>query len=312
MVIFMSFLNLYPQETEKWPDQVREISFFSPVDSSMQPALFFDSGSKTPRPLLVALHTWSNDYKQSASIPYARWCIEKDWLFIHPDFRGANDHPEACGSPLAMADIYAAVQWVKKQGMADPGRIYLVGSSGGGMAALLAAAAYPDEWTAVSAWVPVTDLTAWYWEGLERKNDYPEMIRLSCGGVPGESDDIDREYRLRSPLTQLANARAVDLDINAGLHDGYTGSVPVSHSLRAFNVLAGESDRLSDEQIGYFLSKQQVPPDLIQPLSDVSYGEKKPLFRRQSGCTRLTIFEGGHEIIYEAALLWLAEQREKN
>ena len=309
MVILMSAQISSAQPAEKWPEQVKDIKYFSAADSSMQPALFYDSGHNTPRPVLVALHTWSGGYMQSSSIPYARWCIEKDWLFIHPDFRGPNDHPQACGSPLAMADIQAALQWVKENCTVDTSRIYLIGNSGGGMAALLAAALYPESWTAVSAWVPVTDLTAWYKEGIERKNNYPEMVKRSCGGVPGESAAVDREYRQRSPLTHLAKAKGVTLDINAGIHDGHQGSVPVSHTLRAFNALAEKEDRLSPEQIAYFVSEEKVPPDLIEPLIDTSYGEKKPLFRRQSGNTRVTIFEGGHGIVFEAALNWLAAHK---
>ena len=309
MVIIMMANRNYAQETESWPEQVKEITYFTPIDSSLQPALFYDSGSQTSRPLLVALHTWSNDYRQSGSIPYARWCIENDWLFIHPDFRGANDHPAACGSPLAMADIEAAVHWVKDNYALDTSRIYLAGTSGGGMAALLAAALYPDLWTAVSAWVPIADLAAWYEEGLTRDNRYPQMIRLSCGGVPGESDEIDRQYALRSPITHLSGARGVTMDINAGIHDGHSGSVPVSHTLRAFNTVAAANDQLTEEQIDYFVREEKVPPDLVEPLQDASYGEKIPLFRRQSGNTRVTIFEGGHEIVFEAALQWLAAQR---
>ena len=309
MAVIMIVVNVLAQETEAWPEQVKDITFFSQADGSMQPALFYDSGNPAPRPLLVALHTWSNGYKQSGSIPYVQWCIEKDWLFIHPDFRGANDHPQACGSPLALADIYAAVQWAKEQGAVDTSRIYLVGTSGGGMAALLAAAYFPRLWTAVSAWVPISDLSAWYHEGIEQKSRYPEMIRQSCGGIPGESDDTDRQYRLRSPLTHLAKARGLKLDINAGIHDGHTGSVPVSHTLTAFNALAIEEDQISEENIRYFVMEEKVPPDLIQPLNDPSYGEKIPLFRRQSGNTRVTIFKGGHEIIFGAALGWLEKQK---
>ena len=53
--------------------------------------------TKQAVPLLVALHTWSGDYKQRASIPYAQWCIEKGWAFVHPQFRGPNRRPEATG-----------------------------------------------------------------------------------------------------------------------------------------------------------------------------------------------------------------------
>ena len=42
---------------------------------------------------------------------------------------------------------------------------------------------------------------------------------------------------------------------------------------------------------------------------DASFGIHAPIFRRASGNTRVTIFEGGHEIVHQAALNWLAKQR---
>jgi len=42
---------------------------------------------------------------------------------------------------------------------------------------------------------------------------------------------------------------------------------------------------------------------------DKTYGAKCVLFRRQSGTARVTIFQGGHEIIPAAALHWLAKQQ---
>jgi len=56
------------------------------------------------------------------------------------------------------------------------------------------------------------------------------------------------------------------------------------------------------------VEKAEVPPDLVdKALSDEAYGEKQPIFRRASRNARITIFDGGHEIIYEAALGWLAK-----
>ena len=101
------------------------------------------------------------------------------------------------------------------------------------------------------------------------------------------------------------------LDINAGITDGHTGSVPISHSLRAFNALAGEADRLSDRQIAHFVETQTVPPGLEFAEADPTYGAKRVLFRRQSNNVRITIFDGGHELITEAAFAWLERQEKK-
>ena len=100
------------------------------------------------------------------------------------------------------------------------------------------------------------------------------------------------------------------LDINAGITDGHNGSVPISHSLEAFNVLAAPKDLLTAEVIAEFVKTATVPKTLSgQASEDVSYGKKAVLFRRQSSATRVTIFQGGHEIIPGAALQWLAKQK---
>lgn len=88
-------------------------------------------------------------------------------------------------------------------------------------------------------------------------------------------------------------------------------STSISHSLLGFNVLAKPEDRLSEDEISFFVEKARVPDHLLVTLSDPTYGKKQPLFRRESGKARVTIFDGGHEIIYAAALSWLSHQRKE-
>ena len=110
----------------------------------------------------------------------------------------------------------------------------------------------------------------------------------------------------------MARARGVNLDINAGITDGHNGSVPISHSFEAFNALAEPKDRLSPALIGEFVKTAKVPVALRkETAADASYGGKTVLFRRKSGAVRVTIFQGGHEIIPEAGLQWLAKQVRK-
>ena len=296
-----------------WPRQVREIRYLSSADSTAQPAMFYAPDKNEDRiPLLVALHTWSGSYNQKISIPYAQWCIDKGWIFIHPDFRGPNRRPEATGSELVVKDILSAVDYAKKSANVDPNRVYLVGASGGGYTALLMAGRAPHIWAGVSAWVPIADLRAWYFESSKAGRRYADDIVKSCGGVPDANAGVDREYEKRSPVTYLHKAVSLSLDINAGITDGHTGSVPVSHSLRAFNLVAAPGDRISEEDIKFFTEEAQVPAHLKAEISAPAYGKKVPLFRISSGRARVTIFDGGHEIIYEAALSWLAEREKTN
>lgn len=297
-------------EVDGWPAGVQEVSYRSTGDDSDQPALMYLAPTPEPAPLLVGLHVWSTDYRGGADGPkYAQWCIDNGWHFIHPDMRGPNNHPDSTGSELVIADVLSAVAYARQQAEVDADRIYLVGVSGGGFDALLMAGHAPRMWAGVSAWVPITDLRAWYAETKAADRRYWRDIEASCGGPPGASEEVDRAYRERSPLTHLARARGLAIDINAGIHDGHTGSVPISHSLRAFNVVADPDDAISEAAIEQMVDDRAVPEALQFSGEDETYGSKPVLLRRTSGPARVTIFEGGHEIVVEAAMSWLARQR---
>ncbi len=321
--LFISFASLWfcfsltvmssekePVKKLTWPAEVKEIQYFCSADRSQQPAMFYTPKTDAPIPLLVGLHSWSADYRQrDPGVYYARWCIEKNWVFIHPNFRGPNNKPQATGSEFVVQDIKDAVTFSTQKANVDVNRIYLVGSSGGGYAALLMAGRAPEIWAGVSAWVPIVDLVAWHQESRERKNRYAAMIESSVGGPPLLGASAYAESIKRSPITYLKNAQGLPLDINAGINDGHNGSVPISHSLRAFNRLAKPKDKISEADIQFFIKNAAAPELLKQSVSDATYGNKQPLFRRTSGKTRITIFDGGHEIIPQAALNWLAKQR---
>ena len=292
-----------------WPEEIQEIKYRSASDDTDQPALHFAPSTKEARPLLVGLHSWSSDYRQ-ANTSYGKWAVNHDWHFIHPNFRGRNRTPSSMGSELAVQDILSAVSWARQQGNIDPNRIYVIGASGGGYASLLMAGRAPELWAGVSAWVPISDLVKWHAETAARKLRYAGEIEAALGGhkpVPGTPAHADALKR--SAITYMARARGVNLDINAGITDGHNGSVPISHSLEAFNALAAPRDQLSSALIGEFVKTAKVPAALRKETAvDASYGRKTVLFRRKSGAARVTIFQGGHEIIPEAGLQWLAEQ----
>ena len=66
---------------------------------------------------------------------------------------------------------------------------------------------------------------------------YAKDVEACLGGPP--APEREAEYRKRSPLFSLAQARGLPIDIQSGIRDGHGGaSVPIDHSLRAFNALA--------------------------------------------------------------------------
>jgi pimeloyl-ACP methyl ester carboxylesterase len=272
--------------------------------------MFYKPDADEPRPLLVALHSWSSDYRQPASAIYAEWCIANGWVFIHPNFRGRNVRPEATGSELVVKDVLSAVDYAKQNARVDGSRFYAVGWSGGGHLALLTAGRAPEIWAGISAWAPSSDLIAWYEESKRLGTKYFREIEASCGGPPIDDSAAAQECRRRSPITYLERARGVQIDINHGIRDGHGGaSTLVSQSLHAFNILAKAGDSLSPEEIAHFTDQAEVPPDLRSIESYPPYGDKKVLFRRQSENVRLSIFDGGHTKDTEAAMMWLNQQR---
>lgn len=299
------------QQRSTWPAGVEQISVKSTADGSEQPVQAWSPEGNEARPLLVGLHTWGGDFKQASNGPaFARWCMERGWHFVFPHFRGPNRTPEAMGSDLAVQDIADAVAWVKQHRRVDDDRVYLIGASGGGHMSLLMAARHPELWAGVSAWVGISDIAAWHAEHVRggKADNYAKDIQAALGGPPDTEARL-ADARRRSPLTWLRAARGVNLDIAHGIHDGRTGSVPFRHSLLAFNAVVPESDRLPEGGITHYYDTQQRPAGWAAPEPDALFGARELHFREISGSTRVTLFEGGHEILYTAGLNWLAAQR---
>lgn len=295
-----------------YPADIKAIHYPVEEDQSQQPALFWKpKNPERPTPLLVALHTWSNDYLQAGGeAQYAKWCLENDWVFIHPNFRGRNRMPESMGSDLAVADIRAAVEWAKSEASIDETRIYAIGVSGGGHMTQLLAGRTPEIWAGISSWCGISDIAAWHQETIAAgRGNYAKDIEGALGGSPTKDPEILKEALHRSPLSWLKNASDVPLDINHGIDDGRTGSVPFTHSLNAWNVIVPESSRLESSYIRNFYETQEIPSGDKTLLKDPFYGSRQPVFRRTHENTRLTLFKGGHEIVHDAALHWLAAQQ---
>ncbi len=279
----------------------------SSLDGSRQPNdLIRPPGvGTTPRPLLVSLHTWSFDLNQGDE-PLERLALERGWLVLYPNFRGRNDSPAACGSALARQDILDAVAQVQADEAVDARRLYLTGCSGGGHLTMLMAGRHPEPWAAASAWVGISDLAAWH--ERHRDGEYGANLRACCGGAPGDSAAVDAEYRDRSPLTWLAGAAALPLDLSAGIHDGHQGSVPVRHTLDAYNAVAravGGEPVSANEMAQLSLPHGRLAhPRPSDQVSDETFGRDLWL-RREAGRCRVTIFEGGHEGLATATIAWL-------
>jgi hypothetical protein len=177
---------------------------------------------------------------------------------------------------------------------------------------MLMASYYPNKFSAVSSWVGISDLEKWH-ASTQLKPEtlhYAKELERCIGGLPNTSDAIKNELKMRSPIYHLAKAADVPLDINTGVHDGHTGSVPVSQSFEAFNVIlrAKHKPEIPSGEITKWTATGLEEKEYPAVINDDSYS-RKILFRSQIDNSRLTIFEGAHEDLPAAGMAFLGAIR---
>ncbi|WP_281763644.1 SGNH/GDSL hydrolase family protein [Neptunitalea lumnitzerae] len=287
-------------KSKHWLDEFTEVSVPASIDSTQQKAMLYASTAAIPQPLIVSLHTWSGTYAQKD--PLCKEILARNWNYIHPDFKGANNHPEAMGCPLVITAIEDAISYALAHTNANPKEVHIVGVSGGGYATLLAYMNIKYPVKSFSAWAPISDIEKWYWESVGRKQKYAADIEQALGGTFNAEAARERSPIWQQPLENL-RANAI-LYIYEGVHDGYTGSVPITHSINMYNKLVADKKApseavVTDEEIIELLATQY----------SVKVENYKPLFKRGVYLQKhydninLTIFEGGHEQLPQALAL---------
>ena len=271
----------------------------SSMDNAWQKIYYYRSTNTVKQPLVVSLHQWSSGYEELKN-SLAEETKQKNWHYIHPDFRGASNNPNAGGSDLAINDIDDAIEWAIQRFNVDASKIYVVGASGGGFATLCAYGRLKHKVASFTAWVPISDLGAWYYESLLRNKKYADNILAITNS---STDKLNQEeIEKRSPIYHdipKERLKNVPLTILAGVHDGHDkNSVPVSQSLLYYNKLLtekGVKDRaafVSENDMSILLNQQRFP------VKDSAFiGSRLILYQKSYQNIRVVIFEGGHEML---------------
>tara|TARA_R110002096_G_scaffold356883_1_gene550221 strand:- start:103 stop:1119 length:1017 start_codon:yes stop_codon:yes gene_type:complete len=300
------FIKHYKNKSKNWSQDFSIDTVRSTIDSHIQKIYYYKSKSKTPKPLIVSLHTWGGDYSQNDDL--ANLCKQRDLNYIHPDFRGPNSTNDACCSDLALNDIDEAITFAISNFNIDKAEIYVIGISGGGYATLSAFMKSQHNIKKFSAWASITDLIARYHESKTQNSRVSNDI-LNC---TNSSSQLNIENaKQKSPLyldTPIEKLKESKVSIYAGVFDGIQKHVPITHSINFYNKILGDLS-VSDSTKYVSIYEKLKLIEFRKPLGDYGYiGDRKVYLRKEFENLKLVIFEGDHEMLTEFALNELIDE----
>lgn len=284
--------------SKHWPKEAKVVHIPSSKDGAIQSAYYYQASNDQPRPLVVSLHTWSGNFQQRDTL--VNYCIEKGFHYIHPDFRGPNQTKQALGSELVVSDIDDAISYAIEQGKVDLNNIHVIGVSGGGHATVLTYMKSKHMIRSFSAYVGIYNLIDWYHESMGRQNKYGHDI-LAATSEGKKPLNID-EAKKRSPFymaTPTELRQFSKLNLYVGIHDGYTGSVPVAHTLKMYNKVVQDfqpdaKKQLIPEEYMHTMVKERSLPGYA---SEGTYLGRKILYQNTyKHLVNVLVFEGTHEM----------------
>ncbi|MEW9527542.1 prolyl oligopeptidase family serine peptidase [Microbispora sp. NPDC049125] len=172
-----------------------------------------------PYPAVFLLHGGPAAQDDDSFQPDVAAWVDSGFAVVRVNYRGSSGYGSAWRDALTgevghteLADVAAVRDWVVDQGIVDPDRLVLAGSSWGGYLTLLALGTQPKAWAAGIAAAPIADHAAAYEDEAER---HRAGHRALLGGSPPEVPD---RYAASSPIT-YAGAVQAPLLILAGEND---------------------------------------------------------------------------------------------
>ncbi|MEO6230272.1 MAG: prolyl oligopeptidase family serine peptidase [Ferruginibacter sp.] len=308
------FINGQTTDNTQRKDFLKKDSIVSSMDGETQVFYYSKSTNHKPEPLIVQLHSWSYTADSLKTIDLDIEANTKNYNYIFPNFRGVNNHPKACCSEFVISDIDESIDWALKNMNVDKKQIFVIGYSGGGFATFAMYMKSRHNIRSFSAWAPISDLVAWYGQSRERRNQYAHQV-IQCIGTSAVFDTLSAKER--SPLfwtTPLKKRKKSTLQIFAGIHDGYTGPVPISQSVNFYNKLLSDfketdsSKYVNNEDLKFMLETQSFPTlD-----SNKKIGDRAIYYQKASKNFMLTIFEGGHDMLSKQALEYIGQVKDRH
>jgi dipeptidyl aminopeptidase/acylaminoacyl peptidase len=183
------------------------------------PAFIAEPATPRPHPTIFIVHGGPESHDRDSFSPLNQAWVDHGFAVVLVNYRGSTGYGRAwrdalTGNPglTELQDIAAVVDRVLAEGIADPERIVLSGSSWGGYLTLLGLSLQAERWSLGVAGVPVADYVAAYEDEMAPLKAYDDAL---FGGSPTTNLQA---YVDRSPLTFIEQVR-VPLMILAGAND---------------------------------------------------------------------------------------------
>jgi dipeptidyl aminopeptidase/acylaminoacyl peptidase len=166
-----------------------------------------------PLPMVVLVHggPWMHDMWGSS--PEVQFLANRGYAVLQVNFRGSTgygrNHLETAIGEFAGAmhdDVVDAVRWAVERGIADPGRVGIMGGSYGGYEALVGVTVTPDLFAAAVDYVGISDLAHFM-------ASMPAFVRQHFADnwfrYVGDPDDPAQlaDMATRSPITMVDRIR---------------------------------------------------------------------------------------------------------
>ncbi len=184
-------------------------------------------------PAVIVIHggpTWSFQFLW---YPLMSHLASRGWVVLAPNYRGstgygrewqlANRYDLGHGDTM---DVAAGVDYLVREGLADPKKIAVTGRSHGGYLTMSCLTEYPERWACGSAVVPFLN---WFTSHANSRQDLQHWD-IENMGDPQKNYSLWRE---RSPFFFLSRVRA-PVQLICGAHDP---RCPASESTAARDVL---------------------------------------------------------------------------
>ncbi|MCJ8157420.1 S9 family peptidase [Sphingomonas sp. LaA6.9] len=147
----------------------------------------------------------------------AQYYANRGYAVLQPNFRGSSGYGDQWFQKngfqswrTAIGDVNDGGRWLVSEGIADPGKLAIVGWSYGGYASLQSAVLDPDLFKAIVAIAPVTDLERLRQEARQYTNF--KLVDASIGNGPHvkEGSPAQNAGKIKAPVLMFHG----DLDAN--------------------------------------------------------------------------------------------------